>query len=93
MLVYQVTAFTGTADYEQEFVDRPGNKLMLHAQYNQNLNVTPVHQKVLQYNKPSFTQSAQQIAHDLNGNQNLGLLRQYVMLRQLRLAAFAAKRF
>ncbi len=85
--------FTGTADYEQEFVDRPGNKLMLHAQYNQNLNVTPVHQKVLQYNKPSFTQSAQQIAHDLNGNQNLGLLRRYVMLRQLRLAAFAAKRF
>lgn len=85
--------FAGEPDYMQEFVDRPGNKLILHAQDNQILNMTPVNQKVQAYNNPNFTQSAQQIAHDLHGNQHLGLLRQYVMLRQLRLAAFAAKRF
>lgn len=85
--------FVDKGDYDRNFVDRPGNKLILRAKDNEALNMTPVVDKVQAYNNSAFTKSAQQIAGDLIGCNNIGLLSDYVKLRQLRLAAFAAKRF
>lgn len=85
--------FVDKGDYDRNFVDRPGNKLILKAGDNEALNMTSVVDKVQAYNNPAFTKSAQQIAGDLTGFNNIGLLSDYVKLRQLRLAAFAAKRF
>lgn len=85
--------FFDKGDYDRNFLDRPGNKLMLQTAYNLALNHTPVSVKPQAYSNPAFTKSAQQIALDLAGVFDIRLLSDYVKLRQLRLAAFAAKRF
>lgn len=86
--------FVSKADYISGFVDRPGNKLLIPADLNRALRVTPVLTKPHAYGAhPNTTASARQVSNDLNGVTNLALMRDYVLLRQVRLAAFAAKRF
>jgi hypothetical protein len=95
--------FSGAPEYDQEFVDRSGNKLLLDASLNKAIKDTPCALKILAYGTGCYgsvqvaasamTQSALQIAKDLQGVQQPQLLRSYVMLRQLRLAAFATNRF
>lgn len=96
--------FASESDYKQEFVDRPGNKLMLDASLNRSFkSLLPPLNKLLPYSNGQygsvhlapgqFTQSSLEIAAQLPGQPNLATLRTYVMLRQLRLAVFAANRF
>ncbi len=95
--------FVSQADYERRFLDRPGNKLVLDSDLNRCLRVTPVYAKAPAYSAghcgqvqvppADMTRSALQIGNDVGNTQDLGLLRKYVYLRQLRLAAFAAQRF
>jgi len=95
--------FASEADYVQRFLDRPGNKLVLDSSLNLCLGHTPVCAKPPAYSAghcgqvhvpfADMTRSALQIGHDVGNTQDLGLLRKYVYLRQLRLAAFAAQRF
>ncbi len=86
--------FVSEADYISSFVDRPGNKLLIPADLNRALRVTPILTKPLAYGShPHVTAAALQVSRDLNGVTQLAVMRDYVLLRQLRLAAFAAKRF
>jgi hypothetical protein len=96
--------FASKNDFKQEFVDRPGNKLMLDASLNRAFkSLLPPLNKLLPYSNGQygsvqlapgqFTQSSLEIAAQLPGKPNLATLRTYVMLRQLRLAAFATNRF
>lgn len=95
--------FVSKADYDSDFVDRPGNKLLLDKSLNISIKDVPIWDKAFAYRSGRhlsmqvalnrLTQSAQQIAHDIQGCQDLAILRCYVELRQLRLAAFAANRF
>lgn len=76
---------------------------MLDSDLNRCLRVTPVYAKAPAYGAghcgqvqvppADMTRSALQIGNDVGNTQDLGLLRKYVYLRQLRLAAFAAQRF
>lgn len=86
--------FTDSDVYRNKFVDRLGNKLLISKPLNQELNKTPVTEKASVYRSGrGLTQSAMQVGNDLSGVNNIDVLYQYVLLRQLRLAAFAAKRF
>ncbi|WP_020504906.1 DUF262 domain-containing protein [Lamprocystis purpurea] len=86
--------FVSKADYISGFVDRPGNKLLIPAALNRALRVTPVLAKPHAYGAHlNTTAAARQVSNDLNGVTQLALMRDYVLLRQVRLAAFAAKRF
>lgn len=95
--------FASEADYGQNFVDRPGNKLMLDSSLNRAIKSLPPLTKTIPYGSGSYgsvsipavshVQSAIQIANDLRGCTNLGAAVSYVVMRQLRLAVFAANRF
>ncbi len=95
--------FLSQADYENSFLDMPGNKLLLDSSLNGAIKKVSVDQKTSPYATGSYgtisvpitehTQSAQQMANDLGTRTNLGELRAYVASRQLRLAVFAARRF
>ncbi len=85
--------FTDSDNYRTKFVDRPGNKLLISRQLNQELNKTAVTGKPNVYRSGrGLTQSAIQVGNDLS-RVNIDISYKYVLLRQLRLAAFAAKRF
>ena len=96
-------AFASEADYKQNFLDRPGNKLMLDSSLNRAIKSLPPLTKTIPYGGGSYgsvsipavthVQSAIQIANDLGRCTNLGAAVTYVVTRQLRLAAFAANRF
>jgi hypothetical protein len=86
--------FTDSDNYRTKFVDRPGNKLLISSELNKELNKTAVTGKPSVYeSKRGVTESAMQVGNELSGVTNIDVLYRYVLLRQLRLAAFAAKRF
>ena len=85
--------FTDPDNYGAKFVDRPGNKLLI-GKLNQELSKTAVTGKPNVYRSGrGLTESAMQVGNDLSGVNGIDVLYKYVLLRQLRLAAFAAKRF
>jgi|GEM_PF-5582013 len=81
--------------YNNRFRNRIGNKLVLDSSLNREIRLhTPIAKINPSYlTKPGATASSKQISGDLMGSFDINCYRLYVLLRSLRLAAFAAVRF
>lgn len=88
------TIFSDVYQYDNSFRERIGNKLVLDDSLNSAIRLFTPDAKINPYlTDIGATESSKQISIDLNGTADINCYRLYVLLRSLRLAAFAAVRF
>jgi hypothetical protein len=89
------TIFSDEYQYENRFRNRIGNKLVLDSSLNRAIRLlTPIAKTNPSYlTDVGATQSSKQISNDLAGISDINCYRLYVLLRSVRLAAFAALRY